>query len=113
MDVEIRETLLRARGLIEQGWTKGAMARNVDGESVSSYSPDACQWCLLGAIDACSDIDIYVKADCNELLRNAINELGYSSTLLHTRHPADFNDAANTTADMVIAVLDKAIEIAE
>ena len=44
------------------------------------------------------------------LLRDAIAESGYSPILLHQQHPADFNDAADTTVDMVLDVLDKAIE---
>jgi hypothetical protein len=31
-------------------WTKGACARNADGDTVDIYDRRACQWCSMGAI---------------------------------------------------------------
>jgi len=31
-------------------WCKDEMAKNVDGDDVDEFHPEACQWCLLGAI---------------------------------------------------------------
>ncbi len=34
-------------------WTQGTFARNRNGIPTSSNAPDACKWCLLGAIRKC------------------------------------------------------------
>ena len=31
-------------------WTKGALARDKQGDAIGVEVPDACKWCLLGAI---------------------------------------------------------------
>ena len=45
-----REILLRARELLEQGWTKDAMARTARGNPCSHSSRLAVSWCLSGAV---------------------------------------------------------------
>lgn len=37
----------------ESKWTKGAIARDKDGVQTWSGSPNAYQWCLVGAIHKC------------------------------------------------------------
>jgi hypothetical protein len=37
---------------IRKGWTQGALAQDADGVYVYSTDPNACKWCLIGAIDA-------------------------------------------------------------
>lgn len=37
--------------LKENEWTRGALARNYDGDEVEFYSKNACAFCVLGAID--------------------------------------------------------------
>ncbi len=37
----------------ESKWTTKAFARTPDGTSVLANHPEACQWCLLGAIYKC------------------------------------------------------------
>jgi hypothetical protein len=45
-----RKLLIRAKELIEKGWAKDTFARNSKGKEVSDYSPEACKFCLVGAI---------------------------------------------------------------
>ncbi len=49
----VADILRSAADLLEPegAWTKGASARNAEGGSVSPRSPDACSWCVLGALD--------------------------------------------------------------
>lgn len=37
----------------ESKWTQKAMARNRSGEEIELRSPNACKWCLFGAILRC------------------------------------------------------------
>jgi hypothetical protein len=44
--------LALAAAYIEHGFTKNAFARNAEGVSIDSVSPEAESWCLLGALNA-------------------------------------------------------------
>ena len=37
----------------ESCWTKSQFARDVNNVPVEPGSPDACSWCLIGALDKC------------------------------------------------------------
>lgn len=52
-------TLETARARIAQGWTRNVYARDKLGEPVGSRNPEACAWCLEGAIhaDTLDDVD--------------------------------------------------------
>lgn len=45
-----KKILSRAQGLIEQGWTRGALAIDKDGFEVSPYDPKAVCFCAVGAL---------------------------------------------------------------
>lgn len=47
----VEDALVRAKGLLAKGWTKGVAARNAEGEQVATRSPKAVQWCAVGALD--------------------------------------------------------------
>jgi hypothetical protein len=43
----LEQTILR----LQQGWTKGACARDAAGTVVDASSEEACSWCVSGAMD--------------------------------------------------------------
>ncbi len=51
---DVADILNAAADLLEPegAWTKNANARNAGGGLVSTRSPEACSWCVLGALDA-------------------------------------------------------------
>jgi len=42
----------KAIELLKKGWTRGAFARDWEGEEVAPSSNKACCWCILGALQA-------------------------------------------------------------
>jgi hypothetical protein len=53
------EVLRGARELISdpERWTQGEYARNAEHEAVNFLSPEACRWCLVGALAKASGRD--------------------------------------------------------
>jgi hypothetical protein len=47
---DLKRILLRAAEIVEDNWTQGVEARNVEGEPVSAYASNAVSWCAIGAI---------------------------------------------------------------
>lgn len=91
-----KEVLVKARALVEKGWTKDAYARDSSGDRVPYYDFTACQWCMVGAVDAADDIRLRFSA--KDILRRVIG--GQISA---------FNDAPSTTHADVLAAFDRAI----
>ena len=98
-----KEILIKARSLIEKGWTKGCFARDAKGDHVDPTESSACKWCTTGAIwrvvgydgrvkyqEACSVLDDLVCSDFNNVTQ--------------------FNDYPETTQAGVLNLFDKAIE---
>lgn len=50
IDIYIEPIRDRAVSLLRTGWTQGNSAKDDDGVPKSVDSPNACQWCLTGAI---------------------------------------------------------------
>ena len=46
------EFLRKAREFIERGWTQGSSARDINGKGCVSFSPEATEWCAVGALNA-------------------------------------------------------------
>ena len=46
-----------AADLVDRGWAQRALARDRRGRSVASCDPDACAWCLTGALEAACEGD--------------------------------------------------------
>lgn len=42
--------LIRARGFVERGWCRDALARDADGKEVDPKSERAVAWCMFGAL---------------------------------------------------------------
>ena len=93
--MKTKKVLVKARSLIEKGWTQKALARDAHGEKVHPKDPNACEWCATGA------------------LRAVLVNISDYSDLLTSQAPSDiilFNDNTNTTKEDILAVFDKAIE---
>ena len=87
-------------------WTKGQLARDVNGNAVSSLLPTAVCYCGQGAIKAVA---------CNFYLaqRPAQQFLHQSRPNDYFARFSDFNDYPKTTHADVMAAFDRAIALAE
>lgn len=89
--------LIRARGLIERGWCRGANAIDKDGATVSPTSVDAIAWCASGALKA-------AHTYLTNGLGGAYDRL-YATT---GNRIEDFNDQQETVGP-ILAAFDRAI----
>jgi|SRR5947207_929590 len=92
IDVPVIQVLLRGRGNIEQGWCQGT-ARTREGV------------CLIASLHGAPNYETYVEA--HKLLLRAIGETGFARGGI-----LEFNDAPGRTKDEVLAVCDRALELA-
>ncbi len=106
----VTERLKKARKKIEHkdAWTKGACARDSNGNAVLVDSPCATQWCLLGA-SLCATRD--ASTEENRALFRVLDQAMAESTEFFTL--AIFNDVEQTTHKKVLKFFDNAIRIAE
>ena len=124
------DLLSRTRSLVARGWTQKADARDEDGKAMRVYYEGATCWCLSGAIIAASPDRTLEKHQARYLLWRAGRVLGYpmdrdlafkreanpkldfDEDRLYRWVLEDFNDQEGRTQDEVLALLDKALEIA-
>ena len=97
--MKVKDVLVRARKLIAKGWIQGTYARDKDDLQVLPNDPEACKFCVLGALNRASDGGQDFRAGVD------IIESAAMSGPLHT-----WNDADGTTQEMVLTVFDKAIK---
>lgn len=79
-------------------WTQGSYARNKAGKEVDSHSPEACAWCMAGAIEKCYPNDTELVLIYSRIL-DEISPLNV----------AKFNDS-RTHAE-VLAILKRAEDV--
>lgn len=107
-DPKIKQYLIEARELIrdEKNWCKKVPARNKKGISVYVDSPEACQFCALGALAKVAE------ANHGRFENNLIYSmtLDYLSKQLDWRPITDFNDDPKTTHQDILSLFDKAIQ---
>jgi hypothetical protein len=100
------EVLMRARKLIEIGHAKGYAALDRDGNSLGEWSsPDACAWCIVGALNVAAE-----TADDETPEGAALRSAAFDA--LAPFVGTDFigwNDAPERTQADVLAALDAAI----
>ena len=96
----------------EPQWIQGREARDIDGNEVSALSPDACQFCLEGAlINQCSGIYSWTEHNVYGCVFQAILDIeGLSGDLYNYMGPSDvqtFNDKAthNQVLDVVLRAI--------
>lgn len=92
----------------EKCWTKGAPARDAQGLPALSASNESVCWCLMGASNrARSDLGLGVL--CDQLAIDALDlALGGGPGVVPS-----FNDHPDTTHADILAVIDRAIELAK
>lgn len=58
---------------IRKGWTKRAYAIDERGHATDALDPEACKWCLLGALD----VSQCTLEDCNKVFK-VLKERGFA-----------------------------------
>lgn len=104
------ELLKSMRGKIATGWTQGCSARNRQGNPVVPSSPEACQWCLLGAVTAMESAHYRTTVEQRTNVWRIINQLLENRNELQM--PSAFNDNPARTQREVLELLDEAISVA-
>lgn len=94
-----KELLVAARLLIEkpEHWTQGLFARDSEGYSAPSRSPEAVCFCAMGAVMRASGDDPELEYEGIHLLAQALGKQGLAS----------FND--NRCHEEVLSLFDRAI----
>lgn len=99
---QLRACLQGARALIKIGWTKGTWARDRAGRAVMEDDPEACCWCLSGALrEAGGRINGLMSRTTVEALVRISREVGEPI--------AHWNDDHDRRVEEVLSVLDRAI----
>lgn len=124
------DLLSRTRSLVARGWTQKADARDEFGKPIMWFEEEATCWCLSGALRAASPDGILDIHQVRKMLWRAGRVLGYPmdhdlDSKLHANPKLeydkdrlyrwvleDFNDTEGRTQDEVLALVDKAMEIA-
>ena len=115
--------LEEARSIIEdkKNWTKGSIALDAKGRDVWASSPQACRWCVSGAIVRAAEslnLDTQKRHDAikylTDVTRTHISERWEREpeyiTIFNDASITMFNDAVETTHQDVLDVLDTAIK---
>ena len=106
---EVVDLLNKARKLIEtpDRWCQGDFARDEKGESVITVSPEACKWCMIGALEKAADTlsldSSLAYSDAREFLSVAVGESILSW----------WNDIEGRTHTEVLQAFDRAIKLAQ
>ena len=107
--------LQEARGLLQRGWSRGAQARDPQGQVVLPWSEDAASWSLLGALLATWQVhDMEEEADFvahradARALGDATQALGEATG---TAALDQWNDAEERNFTDVLGAVDGALAI--
>lgn len=103
--IRAKEVLIRGRARLEKGWCQGASARDENGYTVGANLPVATSFCIFGALTYEDRYD--GTLDARQLVREVLGaKLGDGAI-------ATYNDAPGRTKEEVLALVDKAIALAE
>jgi hypothetical protein len=98
-----KEILTEAQALLKRGWCQKAFAENAAGFATDYSSSDAVKFCMAGALFRAA------YPETNPNMNNAKDCL--RKIIDHPSGSLSFpNDASDTTQDMVLAWVEKAIE---
>lgn len=87
-------------------WTQGVFARDRAGNSVKPWDPDACRWCMEGAPEKVGFGHPHAVDVTTRLLNDALGR-GTNTNAAH------YNDATGRRHSEVLAVIRRAIDLAE
>ena len=100
--------LIAARGYVEKGWCRGAMARNARRVAVVPDSPSAVMWCASGAVRR-AGLDLGSSVEkvngCHNLLMEGLSdrEKAWNWSI------SEWNDRNSRKKEEVLALFDRAI----
>lgn len=102
----LKEILTRSAELVRAGWTQHLAARDVRGDEVKPTSEDACQFCLVGALDRAvheheGSVDYAVSCAVRDHVRKFLADQANQSLVV-------FNDTENRRLSEVADLLDRA-----
>ena len=106
--------LSEARGLLLRGWSRGAQARDAQGQVVLPWSEEASSWSLLGALLATwqvhdmEDADFVAHRADAQALGDATQALGEATG---TAALDQWNDDEGRNVGEVVAAVDSALAI--
>jgi hypothetical protein len=108
--------LSEARGLLLEGWSRHAQARDVMGSVVPAWSDEARSWSLLGALlaswhrqnGAAEDLDFVAHGFDAQALGEATQAIG---DVTGTASIDSWNDDPARTLAEVLATIDRAAEL--
>lgn len=123
--MSVREDLIAARAFIERGWTRICRARDSAGAAIDPKSDRAVCWCVTGAIEAAVPDDdkggetFLVHGVCVTVYPNTHERvLAATRALKAIIRPESlfplgrWNDVPGRARAEVLAVFDRAIEVA-
>lgn len=104
----IIKLLEKVKEKIRQGWCKYYYAKDSYGLETSIYSPNACRWCLVGAIQfvAVEDGCVSRMTQMIQVLADAAKKISYTGDSL-----IRYNDEKCQSAGEVVHLIDQAIQI--
>ena len=100
------QTLQKLREKIIAGWTQCTSARNSLGLPVEMDSPEACQFCIMGGLDAVTGDDYTVWKQALLFLNEALPTDFYGTVI-------SYNDTPSRTKEEMVALVDRAIFLAK
>ena len=107
--MSVVSVLERAQARVKRGWCQNAPARNSVGMKVPATSPNACEWCASGAINAAATEAIDHRVLRSIKIRHAFNLLRE----VIGKDIVEFNDASFTTQEMIVLAFSRAIGMAK
>jgi hypothetical protein len=114
---EVTKALSDMRVLIERGWSQHLAARDLLGNTVEPRDKAAVRWCLHGACMAVVGDIVVTNEDWARYWRPLVAAAEEAGFPVHgwAPHagPVRFNDAPGRTQAEVIALMDRAIALAE
>ncbi len=105
----VLQVLTTAREYLERGWIQGVAARSITGEPCSHSDPNACRWCLTGAVSRAAFTNKW--QDCYPYLTAIISLL--ASSREDARWVCVWNDQPGRTQEEVIELVNRCIEAAQ
>lgn len=103
--MSVVENLRKVRAKLEQGWTQGWFARDVNGDITWPRAENATCWCVYGACSVVTDAFAH-ENNVRDAIERAL--LGMTGSRLVDC----WNDAPGRTQAEVLALVDRAIELA-
>jgi hypothetical protein len=107
-----RSILTAARDTIAKpsAWARGCFARKANGDECFPKAPEACSWCMVGAIFKAAGGETAEKNEAVRFLNMAI-DAHRDSVGAHRATAATYNDIWFVTHADVLARLDEAIAL--